>query len=203
MNRQKILTVFQIIGLVLLLVCAVELLYNAIDMFKYTTDAFIDRINSNSAYFFEPEYKDGQKPLSIITLVSAIFAFAGAGAGISSLFVKNKICKTVCLAISAVAVVACLALIIAVSCVWSDFFDKYGYQRYSSLKPDIIPTGYIRLTSIYTMYSGVMALLIQQLVYTAIFTAPLIANYVIDLKSAKAQETQPAEEPAETEKENI
>ena len=201
MSKQKILTVIQIIGLVLLLVCAVELLYNAIDMLNYTTFVEGEWVGSNYEYFITEIFYDGQKPLAMITLVGAIFAFVGVGTGITSLFVKNKICKTVCVTISAVAVVACLALVIAASCVWSDFFDKYGYQRYSSLKPHVIPSDY-KLTSIYAMYSGVMPLLIQQLVYTVIFTAPLIANYVIDLKSAKAQQIQTAEISAQTEKEN-
>ena len=203
MSKQKILTVIQIIGLVLLVVCAVELLYNAIDMLKYTTDTFIDRDNYvYSEYYFKSEFKDGQKPLSIITLVASLIAFAGTGAGTASLFVKKKYGKTVCLAISAAAFVACIALIIAASCVWSDFFDKYSYERYNSLKPDIIPTSNVYITATYTLYSSVMSMLIQQLVYTVIFTAPLIANYILELKSAKAQEIQPAEVSAETEKEN-
>ena len=58
------------------------------------------------------------------------------------------------------------------------------------------------MTSLFAIYSSVMSMIIQQLVYTVIFTVPMIANYVIDLKSAKAQQIQPAEITAQTEKEN-
>lgn len=97
-------------------------------------------------------------------------------------------------------VIQIIALVLAAPCVWSDFYKEYVYKEYVSLKPN--PIRGETMTSMYAIYSSVLSMLIQQLVYTVMFTAPLTANYAIDLKSAKAQEIQTAEITAETEKEN-
>ncbi|MDE7452896.1 MAG: hypothetical protein K2N22_00625 [Clostridia bacterium] len=201
MSKQRILTFFQIIALVAAVAGAVSLLYNAIDMLTNTPFVKLEySAGSGYEYLTAAEFKDGQKPLAIITLVASVFAFVGAGAGTASLFVKNKWRKTVCIALSVVAVVACLVLIIAASCVWSDFYKEYVSKEYASLKPHPI-RGEV-MSSLFAIYSSVMSMLIQQLVYTVIFTVPMSVNYILDLKSAKAQKILPAEIPAETEKEN-
>ncbi len=178
MNKRKVLTIIQIIALVLATVGAVSLFVNSIHFFVYEME---------NQYF----YKNFQIPQGIIVLFAAIASFAGIGACTAGLFVEEKRSKKKCFIISVTALAALAVLFVAFDCVWW-IGDNVG---------DGLP--YNPSTLRFAVYSSILSLYVQQLVFNALFTAPLIVNYIIDLKSAKkAQQIQSAEVTAQTEKEN-
>ncbi|MDE7167578.1 MAG: hypothetical protein K2O28_01865 [Clostridia bacterium] len=175
LDKKKVLAVVLIIALIAALAGAVSLLYNSIDMFSNTPFSGSD--DKPSQY-----YTSLQKPLAIILVVAAIVAFTGVASGIASFIVKNQKAKTACLVISLVVVAAFLAFIIAASYVWQGDYNK-SYEYYADKFPHYITTSY-QISQKYAIYSGVMAVLIPQLVYFTVIAAVLLTVYLMDKKSA-------------------
>lgn len=181
LNKQKILAAVLIIALFAALVGTVSLFYNAIDMF----------INAVSSGWYEKI----QQPLAIIVLLAAVIACVGVGGGIASFIVKTPEKRKVCLILAICTAAAFIVFIIAAVCV-------YYIQVYNSII-DNGNSGKLTLpynvynSVIFSLYSGVMAALIQQLVYFSVVTAALLINLKIEKKQAVAS-VQPVEQATET-----
>ena len=183
LDKKKVLAVVLIIALIAAFGGAVSILYNSIDMFSNTT--YYDyKLNwtGHYSYVLSDDYLKLQEPLAIITLVAAIVAFLGVAAGVTSFIVKKPVLKTVLLIVSIVVAVAFLGLIIATACKWNAFYaDRYDYEDQIKGLPNYISGG----NTMFVLYTGVMTVLIPQLVYLTVIAAVILTVYIIDKKSAK------------------
>ncbi len=170
--KSKVFTVIYAVVLIAALIGAVQLLYNAIEMMTYTT-------------FGEHTFGKLQKPLAIISLLAAIFAFIGVAAGVTSFCAKGKTAKTVCHALMLVAVVAMVVFVIACSSVWLSYY-KGEYSDYG--KPPYNISSSSQGTR-FTLYSAVMAMLVPQLAYFAVLSALHIWELVKSLKNKRVAQT--------------
>ncbi|MGN0805756.1 MAG: hypothetical protein ACI4MC_01850, partial [Candidatus Coproplasma sp.] len=169
MKANKIFNVIFAIALFAAFVGMVTCLYNAIDMFTFTT--FSPSINdSTGSYEVSKIYCELQKPLATILLLASIISLVGVVSAGLGLFSQNTRFKKISLIVSGIVVVAFIGFMIGASSVWFSYLkgvDPYyiignGDYELLSLMPIYIPTGYL---SRYTIYSAVMAALLQQLIY--------------------------------------
>ncbi len=184
LDKKKILAVVLIIALIAAVAGAVTLFYNAIDMFIHTTFYPGETTIGDNVFVAADVFDEGQKPLAIITLFAALVAFLGVVAGIFSFIVKNPKLKKVSLIVCIVAVVAFLVFIIAARCVWAGFYEEYA-GGYSTNYPHYL-VGNGKIPGMYAIYSGVMAVLIPELVYFVLIAAALLIVSIMDKKAEKA-----------------
>lgn len=176
LDKKKVLAVVLVIALIAALAGAVSLLYNSIDLFTNTTFYSSSKLSDG--------YNDLQEPLAIITLVAAIVAFLGVAASVISFIAKKPVLKIISIIVSVIAVLAFLACIIATSCLWTDYYKEYSWST-KYLLPHYVSFN-TTVAQAYALYSGVMAVLIPQLVYFAIIAAVLLTVFIIDVKAKKA-----------------
>lgn len=178
LNKQKILAVVLIIALFAALVGTVSLFYNSIDMFTNTTFRIYN--GGKDKYEITSAFNTIQKPYAIISLVAAIVALLGVVAGVASFIVNKPVLKKVSLIISGVTVGAFLVLVITTVCT------RYGYSDY---KINDLPHLVSNTSTEFVLYSAVMAMLVQQLVYFAVVAAALLINSKIE-KKAETEEVE-------------
>ncbi len=188
-NKQKILAIFLIIALFAAVVNAFATLYNSIEFLCYTPYYDYKIVNGETVYTLAEEFEALQKPLAVISLVGVVFAICGIIAGISAFFAKKPTKKVFAFVVGIAVTVLFLVLIIATVCKWKEYYnDNYDYHR--DELPGIISSFDAEE---FILYSGIVAQLIQQLIYFAIITVTLIASFAIERKTEKlAAAEQPA-----------
>ena len=172
LDKKKVLAVVLIIALIASLAATVSMLYSSIDMFLHSL--------MKTDY-----YEKCQLPYAIIMLIAFVAAAAGTSAGIISFVNKNEKTKFICVILALCAAVAILILTVASAGV-------YLSNEAKSLSNNI-PVN-VSGDPEYAVYSAVMTILLQQLIYGAITAAVLLIVYIFDKKSAKAQTEQKNEE---------
>ena len=177
LDKKKVLAVVLILALVAALAGTVSLLFNSIDMFVHNALSGSDGPSK--------EYSKWQQPYAIILLFAFAVAALGTGNGIASFIVKKESAKKACLIIALCAAGAFLVLTAAA--IGLNFSNEL--HRYSH--PTEYPYG-VANDRYYAVYAGAMAVILPQLVYSAVIAAVLLTVYLIDKKAAKtnAVETQ-------------
>ena len=146
--KKLIFTIVYAIALVAAFVGAVQLLYNAINMFNYEMNSMID-------------FDGFQKPLADKILAAAIFAIIFVAMEIISIVMKNKVVKLICFSINIIFII----LVILKTFACKDFYIDYlGKKPYSSIR--------------FALYQEIMAMLVTQIVYMAIIFALNTANII-------------------------
>lgn len=170
LDKKKVLAVVLILALIAGLAGTVSLLYNSIDMFVHNA---LSGSNGPSE-----DYSKWQQPYAIILLFAFVVAALGTGTGIASFVVKKEPAKKACLIIA--LCVASALLVLTVATIGVNFSNEAS--RYTKLE---YPYG-VRGNNYYAIYSGVMAVLLPQLVYFAVIAAVLLTVYLMDKKAAKS-----------------
>ncbi|MGN1060331.1 MAG: hypothetical protein ACI4QN_01215 [Candidatus Coproplasma sp.] len=117
MKANKVFSVIFAIALFAAFVGMITCLYNAIDMFVYTTFS-PEQYYSTNPYESVNSYNQLQKPLAIILLVASIISLLGVIAAGLWLFSKKDKVKRIAVVISIIVVVAFIAFLISACSVW-------------------------------------------------------------------------------------
>lgn len=189
MKVNKIFNVIFAIALFAAFVGMVTCLYNAIDLFTYTTFS-PSIIDSTGSFEVSEIYCELQKPLAIILLLASIISLVGVVTAGLGLFSQKTRFKKISLIVSGIVVVAFIGFMIGACCVWFShlkgeepcYIIANGYYELLSLMPIYIPT---RNVTEYTIYSAVMAALLQQLIYFAVIAGITTYHFVRPIIEAK------------------
>ncbi len=176
--RKKIFTIIYAVVLVAAFIGTVQLLYNAIDYFVHTPY----QKNSTSIQAI-------QIPLAVILLMATLVSIAFITLLVAALCKKSSKTKRDCFIASIACASALLILVLACYGFWATYYnEEYGeYMNnpiYDNRYDDQLPR-YVAGTN-YVLYSGVMALLVPQLMYVAVLAALHIWDFVKTQKDNKA-----------------
>ncbi len=146
--KKQIFTIVYAIALVAVIVGAIQLLYNAINMFTYEMNSMID-------------FDGFQKPLADKMLVAAIFAIVFAVIEIISIVMKNKVVKIICFSINIIFIIVVILKAFACKDFYIDYLEKNPYRS-------------IR----FALYQEIIAMFVTQIVYMAIILTLNTANII-------------------------
>lgn len=187
MKLNKVLNVVFAIALFAALIGAIGLLYNGIEMLRYTTFSYGANEEENVMRTAL------QKPTAIALLIAGLFGILGVAAGVLYLSAKKPIIKVISLAIAVISLVAFVVCLAIVESKWNirykesyrDLYDKYKYGPPFYINP----TSAI-LTSGFSIYSTAVAALVQSMIYFVVIIAIAVKDFVQDIlinKKSKAQ----------------
>lgn len=168
-NRKKVLTTIYAVVLVLAFIGTLQMIYNAIDLFSYTT------VGENA-------FKDLQRPLAKVTLIGALFAVLAVAGAITMLCTNNNLVKVVCFGVIAVSLIALIALIIASNGAFMKYYKDRQEGYYKEGKPYYMGNSQVA----YAMYSAVVAMFLPQIGYVAVLAAMATVWFVKTLKNGNA-----------------
>ncbi|MGN0824402.1 MAG: hypothetical protein ACI4MB_04965 [Candidatus Coproplasma sp.] len=207
MKANKVFTVIIAIALFAAFVGMITCLYNAIDMFVYTT--FSPSSNFTGPYQASEVYRQLQKPLATILLVASIISLVGVVAAGLGLFCKKTVVKAISLTVSVIVALAFVGFMIGAYVVWFSYMQGRTYtigSKYEiiSISPIYIPDSYaVR----YALYAAVMSALLQQLIFFAVIAGASVyffVSHVIEVKrNKKAQAVAESTETVSAEVENL
>ena len=198
MKVNKIFNVIFAIALFAAFVGTITCLYNAIDMFMYTTFS-PSIIDSTGSLEVSVVYNELQKPLATILLLAFMFSLAGVVSAGLGLFSSNTRFKIISLIVCGIVVVAFICFMIGACCVWFSYMQGKTYYIYNGSKDGIyellnlMPIYINKYVTVYTIYSTVMAALLQQLIYFAVIagiTTYYFVRPIIDAKRNKKLQTE-------------
>lgn len=209
MKANRVFNVIFGIALFAAFVGMVTCLYNAIDMFTYTT--FSPFYNSSTKSLEVSEvYNELQKPLATVLLVASIISLVGVVAAGLGLFCKKTVVKAISLTASVVVALSFIGFMIWAYNVWFSYlkdcefyssawfnivdvgipFFISSFKRYSSISGYIYYDGQVAQ---YALYSTVMSALLQQLIYFAVVAGTITYYFVRPIIETKRNKKVQAE----------